>query len=128
MESLASDREIVGICRRSVELPREVQPILAKDSVCGVCGGTIEISRYTGVARCEDCETPHELQDVWMFQPKHKPVVVKSWCPVEDSETEDRKERARIRELFIEEFESGVRIYNQLYYFANGKSHDVLFD
>ena len=95
-----------------------------KHSVCGCCGGEILISRYTGEAHCIECGQLHELEDVWMFQPGKKPVVVKSWSPVEQINNEfwgiayqDMAE-IKLKRMFITSANSHIDAMNRFYWYT----------
>ena len=91
----------------------EPEPVLAEDSVCGVCGGEVMVSRYTDEPHCIECGQLHELQDVWMFTPHKKPVVVKAWSPVDKESTiipkDDIESHWRLMNLLMVGVLNGIR-------------------
>lgn len=100
------------------------EPLNVEENVCGCCGGEILISRYTDEAHCVECGQLHELEDVWMFQPGEKPVVVKSYSPVDQTNNEfwgisnDQMEENRLKKAFAKSVNQHIDIMNRVYRFT----------
>jgi hypothetical protein len=109
MQAPADNRELMRILRNG-------NPPLARDSCCGICGGEIMFSRYSGEPRCVDCKQLHELQDVWLFEPRKKPVVVKDWGPVDEAIQEQAELSRQFKSMMQED---SRRMFNQLWYFVH---------